>query len=71
MAENGLHWIESMQLFLGVWPGEREQSIRPLANYPQRILHQMGYMRKHQAIVEQIQPDVIQHNSLYPCRGPR
>lgn len=24
MAENGLYWIESMQLFLGVWQGERE-----------------------------------------------
>ncbi|NEQ95393.1 MAG: Uma2 family endonuclease [Cyanothece sp. SIO2G6] len=24
MAENGLYWLESMQLFLGVWQGERE-----------------------------------------------
>jgi hypothetical protein len=24
MAENGLYWIESMQLFLGVWQGKRE-----------------------------------------------
>jgi len=24
MAENGLYWIDSMQLFLGVWQGERE-----------------------------------------------
>ncbi|MEA5462400.1 Uma2 family endonuclease [Leptothoe sp. PORK10 BA2] len=24
MANNGLYWIESMQLFLGVWQGERE-----------------------------------------------
>jgi hypothetical protein len=24
MADNGLYWIESMQLFLGAWQGERE-----------------------------------------------
>jgi hypothetical protein len=24
MAENGLYWVDSMQLFLGVWQGERE-----------------------------------------------
>jgi len=24
MAENGRYWIDSMQLFLGVWPGDRE-----------------------------------------------
>ena len=24
MAENGLYWLESMQLFLGVWQGNRE-----------------------------------------------
>jgi Uma2 family endonuclease len=25
MAENGLYWVDSMQLFLGVWQGEREK----------------------------------------------
>ena len=24
MAENGLYWVDSMQLFLGVWQGDRE-----------------------------------------------
>ncbi|MBE7382949.1 MAG: hypothetical protein F6J95_016225 [Leptolyngbya sp. SIO1E4] len=24
MEENGLYWIDSMQLFLGVWQGDRE-----------------------------------------------